>query len=194
MASSSDELSDYGDHIAAARALLATRTKKQRSEKRNLRRSAPLKSGLPSSTPPRYKNSNSNDEEKLLQQCQAIYSKLPKRSRYAQHKLKCLAKAMALLQRGRYAPADAPADAPAAAAASLGLGSGVCRKPRATLWHSNCSTDSATMTAEPLSVVLNALFAVCSKVGHPVNEHLITDMLLRHSLYLQGCSHSGRNQ
>lgn len=102
MASSSDEPSEDGDQLATARELSANRKQKQRSAKRNLRRSGPLKSGLPSSTPPRLKgSSNCNDEEQLLQQCQAVYSKLPKRSRYAQHKLKCLAKAMELLQRGR---------------------------------------------------------------------------------------------
>jgi hypothetical protein len=100
MPSTSGEHSDDDEQVATAQSLSATR--KKRDGKRNLRHGGPLKLGLPTCTPSRSKGSNSsNDEQQLLQQCQAIYSKLPKRSRYAQHKLKCLSKAMELLERGR---------------------------------------------------------------------------------------------
>jgi hypothetical protein len=113
MSGTSGEHSDVDEEVATAQALSANRAQKQRHDKRNLCHGGPLKLGLPSSTPPRLKSSNSSHaEEKLLQQCQDIYAKLPKRSRYAQHKLKCLSKAMELLRRGRCGCAHAVHCAP----------------------------------------------------------------------------------
>jgi hypothetical protein len=119
MSSTSGEHSDDAKQVATAQALSASREQKRRIGKRNLRHGGPLKSGTPANTPNRLNSSNSSNDKELLQQCQAIYSKLPKRSRYAQHKLKCLSKAMELLQRGRCGYAHIMNCAPAAPAASV---------------------------------------------------------------------------
>lgn len=69
------------------------------SSKRDIRRAEPLSVGLRS----RQTAADSTQEAAWLSQCQALYKRLPKQSRYAKHRLKVLSKAMAILRRRRQA-------------------------------------------------------------------------------------------
>jgi hypothetical protein len=74
--------------------------KRHRASKKSIASSAPLSTGL---TPLRVRRSRSDPAGAAaalwLRECQALYARLPKASRYAQHKLRVLEEAMALLRR-----------------------------------------------------------------------------------------------
>jgi len=94
--SSNTESSETKHAVAKAR---KSKGKRRRiSCKRDIRRTEPLSIGLRS-----RQAANSTQEAAWLSQCQALYKRLPKQSRYAKHRLKVLSKAMAILRRRRQA-------------------------------------------------------------------------------------------
>lgn len=126
----SDNDSEASSDAAAATQQHLAR-KRRRAAKRSIVSSSPLRSGL---VPLRVRNSRSGDHRgrsgddsealALLRECQSLYSRLPKASRYAHHKLRVLEAAMTLLRRSSADRSAAEAAELSRMLCELGIGSG----------------------------------------------------------------------